>query len=88
VIEDFGLSRPSPGDADLHILSAFADDELSPRERKAMFVRLVSDSEAAVRVAAYRAQKTALSMLCGASCEPASAIVARHSLRSGTMAIR
>jgi anti-sigma factor RsiW len=78
VDDDFGLGRPSRGAADLHALSAFADNELPPRERKTMFVRLVSDSEAALHVAAYRAQKTALSILCRDTCEPTSAIIVRH----------
>jgi anti-sigma factor RsiW len=81
VIDDHGLSGASLGRTDLHRLSAFADDELPARERKAMFVRLTSDSEAAVRVAAYRAQKTALSILCEDSCVPAPALVVRYRTR-------
>jgi anti-sigma factor RsiW len=78
VIDDSGPTQPGLGKTDLRSLSAFADDELPVRERTEKFVRLMSDSEAAVRVAAYCAQKTALSILCGDSREPAPAIIVRH----------
>ena len=53
------------GSPDLRPLSAFADNELSITERTRMLVRLTLDPEAAERVADYRAQKAALTVLFG-----------------------
>jgi anti-sigma factor RsiW len=79
--DDSSVTRPSPGADDLHAFSAFTDGELPARERKAMLARLLSDSDAAVRVAGYRAQKAALSIVCGNSCAPVQAIVVRPRCR-------
>lgn len=51
--------------ADPRALSAFIDDELPQGTRAAVTEHLAQDPEAAARVAAWRAQKTALQALCG-----------------------
>ncbi|WP_434109657.1 anti-sigma factor [Paraburkholderia caffeinilytica] len=56
-----------PEGLDLRALSAFVDGELPPVERAAIEAQLAQQPQAAARVAAWRAQKTALQVLCGAS---------------------
>jgi anti-sigma factor RsiW len=53
-----------PPEEDLSMLGAFVDDELPSDDRGALQARLAADPQAAARVAAYRAQKTALQVLC------------------------
>ena len=55
-----------PEGLDLRALSAFVDGELPPVERAAIEAQLAQQPQAAARVAAWRAQKTALQVLCGA----------------------
>ncbi|WP_322009444.1 anti-sigma factor [Paraburkholderia sp. J12] len=66
---------PHDGDeALLAALSAFVDGELPASEQAAVDTRLADDPLAASRVAAYRAQKSALRALCGADPGPASSV--------------
>jgi anti-sigma factor RsiW len=51
--------------ADLRALSAFIDGELPQGTRAAVLEHLADDPEAAARVEAWRAQKSALQALCG-----------------------
>lgn len=76
--DDFDSAQPGPGKPDLQTLSAFADNELPIGERTATFVQLLSDSESAVRVAGYRAQKAALAALFAVSQEDAPTIIVRR----------
>ncbi|MFM0070947.1 anti-sigma factor [Paraburkholderia sediminicola] len=55
-----------PEGPDLRALSAFVDGELPPEERAAIEAQLAQQPQAAARVAAWRAQKAALQVLCGA----------------------
>ncbi|CAD6521569.1 hypothetical protein LMG28727_01653 [Paraburkholderia kirstenboschensis] len=59
---DFSL----PDGVDLQALSAFVDGELSDAERERIAMLLDGHPQAAARVAAWRAQKAALQVLCGA----------------------
>jgi anti-sigma factor RsiW len=59
---DFSL----PDGVDLQALSAFVDGELSDAERERIALLLDGHPQAAARVAAWRAQKAALQVLCGA----------------------
>ncbi|RAS24242.1 anti-sigma factor [Paraburkholderia bryophila] len=54
-----------PDGLDLRALSAWVDDELPPAERAALEAKLEQHPQAAARVAAWRAQKAALRVLCG-----------------------
>jgi anti-sigma factor RsiW len=67
--------RAGLGKRDLRPLSAFADDELSAKERATTLVRLATDPGAAGRVADYRAQKAALTALFGDPRDDARCIV-------------
>ncbi|MFM0596597.1 MULTISPECIES: anti-sigma factor family protein [Paraburkholderia] len=55
-----------PDGLDLRALSAWVDDELPAAERAALEAKLEQHPQAAARVAAWRAQKAALRVLCGA----------------------
>lgn len=55
-----------PEGLDLRALSAFVDGELPLAERTAVEAQLAQQPEAAAKLAAWRAQKTALQALCGA----------------------
>ncbi|NYH19484.1 anti-sigma factor RsiW [Paraburkholderia bryophila] len=55
-----------PDGLDLRALSAWVDDELPAAERAALEAKLEQHPQAAARVAAWRAQKAALQVLCGA----------------------
>ncbi|WMY06822.1 anti-sigma factor [Paraburkholderia phenoliruptrix] len=55
-----------PDGVDLRALSAFVDDEVSAGERERIAALLAAHPQAAARVAAWRAQKAALRVLCGA----------------------
>ncbi|MFM0248115.1 anti-sigma factor [Paraburkholderia sediminicola] len=70
--------RHGPNALDLRPLSAFADNELSATERSATLVRMTIDRGAADRVAGYRAQKAALTVLFGNPRDDAGCIVVRH----------
>jgi len=63
--DDYDHSLPEG--LDLRALSAFVDGELPPVERAAIEAQLGQQPQAAARVAAWRAQKAALQVLCGAS---------------------
>ncbi|MFL9893574.1 MULTISPECIES: anti-sigma factor [Paraburkholderia] len=62
--DDYDSSLPEG--LDLRALSAFVDDELPGTERAAIEAQLHQHPQAAARVAAWRAQKSALRALCGA----------------------
>ncbi|MFM0473720.1 anti-sigma factor [Paraburkholderia strydomiana] len=55
-----------PDGVDLQALSAFVDGEMSDAERERIATLLAAHPQAAARVAAWRAQKAALQVLCGA----------------------
>jgi anti-sigma factor RsiW len=63
------------GEHDIRVLSAFADDELSPGQRAATLEWLANDPKAAARVAHYRAQRTALTAMLAASGDGARSLV-------------
>lgn len=56
-------SGAAPDEAELQALSAMVDDELSGTARAEVMARVAQDADAARRVAAYRAQKSALKSL-------------------------
>jgi anti-sigma factor RsiW len=62
--DDYDSSLPEG--LDLRALSAFVDGELPPAQRAAIEAQLAQHPQAAARVAAWRAQKAALRVLCGA----------------------
>ncbi|WP_168793471.1 anti-sigma factor family protein [Paraburkholderia aromaticivorans] len=62
--DDYDSSLPEG--LDLRALSAFVDGELPGAERAAIEAQLAQHPQAAARVAAWRAQKAALRVLCGA----------------------
>ena len=76
--DDSDWGRQGSNALDLRPLSAFADNELSATERSATLVRMTIDREAADRVAGYRAQKAALTVLFGNPRDGARCIVVRH----------
>ncbi len=61
--DDRDYAKPGPGEPDLLALSALVDNELSAAERAATLERLAVDTDAARRVADYRAQNAALKAL-------------------------
>ncbi|REE19441.1 anti-sigma factor RsiW [Paraburkholderia sp. BL27I4N3] len=62
--DDYDSSLPEG--LDLRALSAYVDGELPGAERAAIEAQLAQHPQAAARVAAWRAQKAALRVLCGA----------------------
>jgi anti-sigma factor RsiW len=61
--DDRDYAKPGPDKPDLLALSALVDNELSAAERAATLERLAIDTDAARRVADYRAQNAALKAL-------------------------
>ncbi|SAL71250.1 transmembrane transcriptional regulator (anti-sigma factor) [Caballeronia udeis] len=78
---DADPTTPDPGEQDIRALSAFADNELSAGQRAATLEWLANDPKAAARVAHYRAQRTALTVMLAASGEGARRIVLISSTR-------
>ncbi|WP_206955646.1 anti-sigma factor family protein [Trinickia acidisoli] len=66
---------------DLLALSAFVDDELPDSACAPVQAHLARDSEAARRVAAWRAQKSALKVLCSGPAREGPAVVVVHAPR-------
>ncbi|HEY1996595.1 anti-sigma factor [Paraburkholderia sp.] len=76
--DDSDRSKRGLDGPDLLPLSAYADNELSATERAATLIRLTVEPGAATRVADYRAQKAALTILFADQRDAARCIVVRR----------